>query len=295
MPVFDELQRASFAGVEFPVREITVHGGIRYKLHEYPHRPSAKIEKLGRKPYEIDVSGPFHANLIGWPDLWPDGLSAIRTLGESQATRELYIPTIGGVPAVCVDWSQVMSAKVRSGEDVHLKFVEDTTNDFLFDALVQVTKVDLASLLQDFRVAAEPVKPRPTLFDSIDSLTLAIASVGDTVTDAANQVGAKIAQCKELIETADRTLRVLSRPDETAQPIIDSLRDLWESMDTLERNATSVSTSLYPFTVPRTMSVSEISASLYGDGTRGVEIMSLNPITDPFQVRAGTVLQVYGE
>lgn len=293
MPVFDELQRARFGDVEFPVREISVHGGIRYKLHEYPHRPGSKIEKLGRKAYEIEVSVPFHANLIGWPNLWPEGLSEIRTLGEAQFTRELLIPTIGTVPAVCVDWSQVMSAKIRSGEDVRLKFIEDATSDFLFDALVQVTKVDLAALLKDFKIAAEKVTPRPTLFDSIDDLTLAISTVGDTASDAANQVAAKVAQCKELIETADRTLKVLTRPDETAAPIIESMRDLWVALDTLERDIAETRTPLIPYVVPRTMSVGEISDALYQDGTRGAEIMRINPLTDPFLVKAGTRLQVY--
>lgn len=295
MPVFDELQPASFGDVKFPVREITVHGGIRYKLHEYPHRPGSKIEKLGRKAYEIDVAIPFHANLIGWPNLWPEGLSEIRTLGEAQFTRELFIPTIGAVPAVCVDWSQVMTAKVRSGEDVHLKFIEDTTNDFLFDALVQVTKVDLAGLLKNFEIAAEPVKPRPSLFDSISDLTLAISTVGDTVSDAANQVAAKVAQCKDLIETADRTLKILTRPDETAAPIIEALHDLWSALDTLERDIAETRTPLIPYVVPRTMSVGEISAALYRDGTRGAEIMQINPLPDPFLVKAGTTLQVYAE
>ena len=41
------------------------------------------------------------------------------------------------------------------------------------------------------------------------------------------------------------------------------------------------------------MTVSDISFDLYADGTRGAQIMSLNPMRDPFAVRSGTVLNVY--
>ena len=45
--------------------------------------------------------------------------------------------------------------------------------------------------------------------------------------------------------------------------------------------------------VPAVLSVGAIAGNLYGDASRGGEILSLNAITDPYAVKAGTRLQVY--
>lgn len=294
MALFDLLQRASFGGFQFPTRDVSVHGGIRHKLHEYPHQPSAKIEKLGRKPYEIEMVVPFHDNLIGWPDLFPTTLAEIRQLMESEVTKDLLIPTIGTIPAVLVDMSEKMSSKVRSGVEVTLKWVEDTATKVDFEDL-GVTSPDVAAELANFTVAAEAVKPRPSLFDSITSLTNSISAIRGEVELAANDVEAKINQCKELITTADRTLDVLRKPDEIAAPVVEAMRNLWEALDTFERNLQATGVPKIQYLVPRDMSVADISFALYEDGTRGAEIMSLNPMRDPFSVRSGTVLNVYAE
>lgn len=293
--LFDELQRASFGGVEFPTRDVSVHGGIRHKLHEYPHQPSAKIEKLGRKPYEIEMVVPFHNNLIGWPVLYPGGINSIRQLMEDEKTSDLLIPTIGTLPCVLVDITEKMSAKVRSGVEVTLKFIEDTLTTGLEVGVTSTAFVDLASQLADFTIAAEKVTPRPKLFDGITDLTNSISAIRGEVEMAANDVEGKILQCKALIDTADRTLDVLRKPDEIAAPIIEAMRNLWESLDTFERHLQGTGVPLITYVVPRDMTVSDISFDLYQDGTRGAQIMSLNPMRDPFAVRGGTQINVYAE
>ena len=296
MAVFDQLQKAEFAGVVFPVREVDVTGGIRYHLHEYPHSPSAKIEKLGRKPYEIRMSVPFHANLIGYPGLWPDRLQSLRAVWESQRSEDLVIPTIGTLKCVCVEWPTKAVATIRSGESADLRFIEDTTNEFLFDSLVSPTVDDIAAQLQDFTIAVDALnEPANDLFDSIKAITDSIASIKDTITDTSNQVVSKLAQLKALIETADATLQILQHPEQTVADVVNAQRELWDSADRLERDLLSQRAEIVLYTVPRTMSVGEIATALYGDASRGAEILSMNPIDDAFAIKAGTVLRVYAE
>jgi hypothetical protein len=58
MAIFDSLQAFQFGEFLFPFRSYSIKGGMREHLHEFPHGGIAP-EKLGRKLYEISVTGLF--------------------------------------------------------------------------------------------------------------------------------------------------------------------------------------------------------------------------------------------
>lgn len=293
MAAFDSLQRASFIGVEFPVREVDCNGGIRYHVHEYPHAPGGKVEKMGRKPYEIRMTVPFHANLFGWKDLWPDSLQKLRASWEAERTGDLVIPTIGTLPCVCVDWPGKMRANVRSGEDFELRFIEDTENAFLFDALVQAAANDVAGAAVALQDAADEAEYKPSFLDSIAALTASIGNIKDQLQDVGGSVTSAISQIKDLVQTADDTASFLKNPSAEVVKILDAMHELWDAVDRLDRDIREERAPLIDFFVPRDMSIGEIAAQLYGDASRGGELLGLNPVPDAFAVRAGTSLRAY--
>ena len=88
MPLFDNLERASFAGYAFPVSDVEVTGGLRDHVHEYPHSPGGAPEKLGRKLYEFSFTSPMLAGFPRYPKLWPETAASLRIVFEGGAVLD---------------------------------------------------------------------------------------------------------------------------------------------------------------------------------------------------------------
>jgi len=306
MPAFDSLKRASFDGIEFPVRRMTVHGSLRFHVHEYPHTAGGQIETLGRKLYEIKMSVPMHATFPGYPDLWPVGLKRLRTLFENEETAKLYIPTIGEILAVCTDWPVTMDAKARSGEDAEFTFLEDQSSVFLVQGLIKTQAANIgnandqltavmvdvqtndpdtfAAIQDDLSAAGTPTD----IFSAIQDVANSIFAVRDQIDDFGLALESKILSLESLIEQADAVLS-----DPTLFRIHRALMDLWASADQLLQDLHQKNGELQSYRVPRTMAVSDISIAIYGDNSHGVELLQLNDIDDAFAVKPGSVVRYY--
>src|SRR5262249_28189814 len=138
MPVFDQLQRASFDGVPFPVESVDVTSDLRHHVHEYPHTAGGDPEKLGRSLYRIQMLGNFQATFRAYPKLWPEALTKLRKTFEAEKTADLVIPTIGTIKAFITKWRQRSTAKIRSGEKVEIEFLEDQASAFLVEKQIAV-------------------------------------------------------------------------------------------------------------------------------------------------------------
>ena len=57
MSLYDEIDRASFRGVPFYVNKITLAGGQKSVVHEFPLRDSRFVEQLGELPPSFTVDG----------------------------------------------------------------------------------------------------------------------------------------------------------------------------------------------------------------------------------------------
>lgn len=117
MPVFDQLQRASFFEIPFPVKSVHIRGRLRRHEHEYLRVPGALNEKLGRGLYMIEMEAVFDANIKGYGRLWPNSLGQLREIYEQELTGDLVVPTIGTIPAFITEWDQTAEmGRVRSGK-----------------------------------------------------------------------------------------------------------------------------------------------------------------------------------
>jgi prophage DNA circulation protein len=287
------LPRASFQGLEFPVESVDVRGGIRTHLHEYPHWPSAALEKLGRKPYEITMVSNFQTTFRRWPGLWPKRLADLRDLFEAEASDYLVIPSIGKMWCCCTDWDQQMTAKVLSGEKATFKFIEDSQDQFALQKLVQVSVESLSANGQRFAQLSSALSPRPSIFDQVLDAVNSVMAVIDQSNAYGGLVEAKLLGLAALCKEADQRLELQSPINHR---ILDALHDLWSSALTMLGDTQRTGGKIIKFRVPRTMSVTDVSALVYkGDATRGIEILTLNPIDDAFAIEGGTVLKIYQE
>jgi prophage DNA circulation protein len=292
MPVNDLilLPRASFQGLEFPIESCRVRGGIRDHLHEYPHSPAAANEKLGRKPYEIEMVSNFQTTFAKWPGLWPKRLADLRDLFEAEASDWLVIPSIGKMYCYCRDWDQDMTAKVLSGERATFKFIEDSQDQFALQKLVQINIESLPSNGQRFKQLSDGLSPKPSIFDDVLDAVNSVMAVVDQSNAYGGLVESKILALSALCKEADQRIELQSPIN---HQILDALHDLWASANTLLGDTQRTGGKIVPFRVPSTMSVAEVATLVYKDATRAVEILNLNPIDDAFAIPGGTQLKIY--
>lgn len=290
---FSKLKRASWNGIEYPVRRMSVRGSLNHHVHVYPHTPGGAFENLERKLYEIHMNCPFMQRFAAYPDLWPTRLATLRNQFETGAVGVLNIPTIGSIKARCVAWPEEMDAKIQSGVMVDLEFIEDQSNLALTDNIVEASGTNMqdAATALASEVENEPWHKPGDIFDSIHGIANQIFAIRDQVDLETNLLEAKILGLDAILQEADRTVVDLQKPDN--YPVLNALRDLWATSQRLLSDLQSKHASLQIFTVPMTMSVSDVSSRIYGDNSHAVELMQLNSLDDAFAIPTGTQMKYY--
>lgn len=328
MTAFQSLAKASFDGIAFPIKSCTVSGGIRDHVHEYPHSPGGAVEKLGRKLYRFQMSAIFDVKISGYGDnLWPGDLSDLRDRFEDQVTSTLHVPTIGDIQAYCVSWSQRATPERQSGEEADLEFVEDQSQAFLINSIIQISSTTLQTAGEQFdqefapllaggtvsataptRIVPPPAGtlPRATTFAG------AYTQLRPREANALNQIRAAYQQALTVAEQperyADQVLRTADAVVTSCAQWQDRIRvlqnplmysrkwaykRLWASAVQL-RDSVKAQTARILFFLARTdTTISAVSRAIYGDSSYAAEIMQLNALPDPFMIRTGTVLRYY--
>jgi prophage DNA circulation protein len=289
---FATLAKASFLGIEFRVESHTIRCGIRKFDHEYPHAPAAKIEKLGRKPYMVTLDAVFMVGDKTFPTAWPGDIGLIRSQAENQVSGDLVIPTVGTIPAICVDWDISGSNKVMNGEKMRLTFEEDQDVQQLVDAPLVLTYTNVTAQASKFQKAltASGIDPTPfaqmlDLASQVDSYQSSAATLQFSI------IGTKLSQLADLGRTLDVSVRDLNQPAQW--PVVNALHDLVVTADNLNRDLLAKAAPLGIYAVTREMAISQLSTAIYGDTTRAVELMQLNAIEDVFAIQPGVDIVYY--
>lgn len=312
---FDNLTKASFAGFVFPVSEVTLTGGLRDHVHEYPHSPGGAPEKLGRKLYEIRMRCPFQQGLRGYPDLFPATLQSLRIIYEGGRSFDLEIPTVGTITAYCTAWVETATPqKNRMGVEVELTFREDQSEQFLVDKLVTATVGNYRGAVFAYNQALADQRARAAeaqaALDQPDFLMLEeipleelvlfdqVSTIGAELLDAIGTglgFGIAIAEialglvslCAE-IEATSTALQ-----DVTRFPLLDALQDVWLMAQQVAQQATRVNVRRVDYPVPQVMSISDVSRAIYGSNDHAIDLMAGNAIPNPFAIPAGFVIKAY--
>lgn len=303
--VFDTLKPMSFIGIPFPYKNYRIKGAIRKHIHEYPHSPGGALEKLGRSLYEVSVTVDFVAydRPAKYGQLITD-LGVLRGAFENQITGDLYIPHVGTIQACADEWTEDVVNTNRSTVKGELKFVEDQSSAFLVLETLQITGNSIAEKVDDYNVqvtrARDPVEmkligaepmPDHDLFSKIDSAANALLSIRDQSDLYGALIVSKIDGLASLLGQADQQIKAMNEPP--YWELREALHDLWSATLQIGRDVQNRDEFLKEYTVPLTMSVGQIASAVYGDSSRGVDVMQLNVLRDPLAVAAGTTIRYY--
>lgn len=321
-----QLQKASFDFIPFPVASVEVAGGLRDHVHEYPHSPGGAVEKLGRKLYTIRMTGIFDVKVSGYGDnLWPGDLSDLFDRFEDQLTSTLHIPQIGDIQAYAVSWTRRATPERQSGEEAEIEFREDQAQAFLFEGLVNVTTSTLVSAGQEFDAEFAPLEaggtitnlgiippavatPIPRALDVASAYRQLRQVDADRLTQIRNAFTQAITYAEQPERYAERVLtkteaaiascdlayqkiRLLKNPLAWRQ--MRALKRVWSSSLRMRESITGRTNRILFYTVPRDMALSDMSRAIYGDTTYGGSILQLNMIPNPFRILKGTILRYY--
>lgn len=290
-----QLKQLSFEGIDFPYKEITLSGEMRFHTHEYPHSPGGLPEKLGRRLYDVDITTIFHGDLLPkrYANLWPDNLAQLVTLFEQGKTGDLFLPQIGApIRAFCTNWKRVLSSTRTSGEAVTLKFLEDSERLKLAENTLSIAK-GLSNTMQALQLETENIKPRITLLDKILSLVNEALAIKDQWDLYGQLLEAKllsiISMIQQVLDTNEQLMSVdywLAR---------DLLSELWAQTLSLTEDMQQRGELTRTWNVRSTGTLSQVAVEIYGSSQKASELMALNAINDPFVIAAGTALKYYAE
>jgi prophage DNA circulation protein len=322
MAAFDRLKRASFAGLEFPVEEVSIDGGLRDHVHEYPHAPGGAPELLGRKLYSFRMRAKFHNTLLGWPaDLYPRRWNRLRNICEAGKPEELVVPTLGMLTAYAVNWPETMTARQRSGVTVEFTFREYVDTLFLnglldvtAPAAVEQAQQRLAYVTERYRqtppgqviLEAPPTDPllAPNvpppdaakqdvldLLGALDDAFNALLAIDDQADFYNTQLDLKIQRIISLSkEVASRAPMQDARNARLRQATLAA----WAAADDRRRDIERKRERVILYVTPLDrMSVHDVSRAVYGDQSRAVEILRLNALRDPFNIPRESALRMY--
>lgn len=300
--VLEGAPRASFDQIEFPFLSRVARAEFRQHTHEFPKMAGGQPEKLGRKLWSFSFECPFHASNLYFPDLYPAALDALTERWARGLTAELVIPEMGILRAFITKLERRRRGAILSGEDVSLEFLEDDLQAFrnattsvgraaLDEAAVNVREELLGFGADDRDLREAKVEPYKEPLDRLLNAVDFVLGIRDQVELFGARVGAQLegiaAACRELHE-------LLKGPD--LSPLREGLRSLWDATYQLQQDLMNKGpgSSLVTYVVPAVMSVGQIAQQLYGEASRGAEILALNAgIADPFEVDAGLPLLVY--
>lgn len=285
--------RASFDGIEFPYSQVRVRGSLRHHVHQFLHTPGGEVENLKRRLYEIEFTSVFSDEYRNYPGLWPQRLTQLRSKYDTGESRELVIPQIGGIQAKCVDWDQLLTSKMLSGESCTFKFLEDKRASEAFAAVPVVESVAaLAPLAAQLQKDMEDAG-LDDLFDSIGDAINSVTAVLDQVELAGNLLDAKIQTVTDACMRLDRSVNALQRPENHA--VVESLHELAAAAAKLHSDVLRKAQPVVLFRVPRPMTISQASAAIYGITTKATELLKINDLADALAIPEGTLLRHYAK
>lgn len=298
MSAFDDLQKASFAGVGFAVTAWRIKGGIRHHTHEYPGSPGGQTETLGRRLYTVEYDAVFSANdpMNRVDDVlaFTEELNTLRILFEKQEKGPLVIPHLGTIDARATDWDESADpVHMRDGIKMKIVFLEESEEELSIDDVVDNTASSLASAVELLIAEIAPLEiEEPDLFESLEGLANEVQGVIDQVNLAGDQLGAKIAGVTSKMEQLDASASALGDPSNYG--VTRALHNLGASLAAKGKAVVAAIAPKGSFVTPSTMSVTEVSIAVFGDTSHALDILKSNRavIDDAYAIPAETTLKV---
>ncbi|EDL2495453.1 DNA circularization N-terminal domain-containing protein [Escherichia coli] len=178
----ENLQNASFRGVQFEVLNTDEQISRDHAVYEYPFVDGADLHDLGRK------ARPFRMTAFLWGDDYEYKLGKLTAALDEGGDGELIHPVYGSVPSVIVTGYSIRhDAESPDSCTIDMSFLENRTGSALFSTLL-------------------PELFAQQLFDELDTLQARLSDFFDAVTAPLNTVNSMIKKAQTVRATLVNTL-----------------------------------------------------------------------------------------
>lgn len=287
---FSELQIASFDRIRFVTTRVAIKGGLRDHVHEFPHSPGGKPERLGRKLYTIEMDAHFSVNTPDYPNAWPVDLAELRERFEQQKVRTLVIPTIGAIQAYAFDWDQEWTTKNNSGEACRFVFREDQDDAALASSVVSIQYQSLRPKAAALVALAE-AEDIGDFFESVADLANSITTLQDQADLQGELLASKVESLANTCRQLNDSVKALQEPPH--YKVRDALADLGVAAINLHEDLLQTLSPTFLFTTAAEMTILGVARAMYGTTEKAMELLKLNPIEDAFLIPANTTIRGY--
>ncbi len=284
----EQIERASFRGVEFDSQTTDDEMDPRLVEHTYPYRDGADVEFLGRKPRHTRLRAIF---------LGPESLGDLGGFLQAVDAGKKGLfqhPLMGSWQAKAFRYPVHHGHDQRDMSTVEVEFIEDGTDTALPDLFsVAAAQAEVYSACDDVEVS------RGVLDQVIDDVNAVVADAREfaagvqgairSVTERVNQIRASVLKAIAAINA----IKALADPSKW--PLVSALKRLVLTTKKLGQAVQSLSPPVVLHDVAVTMSATMLAHALYGDSSRAKQIADLNHLRNPSLIPAGTQLKVYGK
>lgn len=178
----ENLQNASFRGVQFEVLNTDEQISRDHAVYEYPFVDGADLHDLGRK------ARPFRMTAFLWGDDYEYKLGKLTAALDEGGDGELIHPVYGSVPSVIVTGYNIRhDAESPDSCTIDMSFLENRTGSALFSTPL-------------------PELFTQQLFDELDTLQARLSDFFDAVTAPLNTVNSMIKKAQTVRATLVNTL-----------------------------------------------------------------------------------------
>ncbi len=282
----ESLPPASFDGIGFPYTDLEAKGALDHHVHKYLHRPGGEVESLARKIYEFTFTILAHEVYRGFQNFYPLTLSKIISRCESGKTFKLVVPNMGTFEVKAVDWTRNLTQRVKSGESVKIRLLEDNTKLF---AAENILAPAVASLPTKASILAEVIAQVET--GITDEIKAKLAALQNEINILVGQRDAVLAKADYVIISAQGALSMCADldlysyfKDANNAVAIGAFHDVWNTIAEISNDTLEKTQSPSIFVTDAEMTVIELALRLYSDTNKTKELMQLNLFNDAMRI-----------
>jgi prophage DNA circulation protein len=297
----DDLEIASFRGVQFDVESISDSTDRRVVEHKFPYRDGGNLEDTGRDPRAWDIEATFFG-----ADYLQRFIDLMRVADEG-ATGPFVHPVQG-----TFDRCKVISVRAsheaqrRDSVAVSLQLKEDATDTVIPDfSGVQAAQEDLTTItetvvsLSEELVLIVPANETNWL-DLVNTAVSDAADFVEKIDELTEDLETRFEQMRktaldaidETVAMADRAIDVITSD---VTPIVQNMQRMILAGKRMRERAERVKAQVVELPIVVTAPLTTIALRLYGDPAREDDLIRINNIRNPFLTPPGTRLRVFSE
>lgn len=292
-----QLAEASFAGVDFPLSDLSVEGGNDFAEHTAYLRRGADMEPCGQKAYR----GNFTVALVNTPrlvarygELFTELRAVLVAAFEKSPIGSLTLPGYGTFPAAITGWTGDLVADVRSGVPLKVTFVEHNGEASLLETSTGATPANTPATVTVKAAAADTAMlayPGATSALALASVVAAQLAALDALA-----IGAPLTatgECfRRMLDPIGSRLALPLFAPASANAVVIALLALQAAVLDLQSRYQPTLALQRRYTVPETMALWQVAQNVYGDASQTALLRAANAISDPLFVPSGTVLTI---